>query len=244
MKLTVIGYWGAYPKENEATACYLIEQDETKILFDCGSGALSQLTNYISINEIDAVFISHIHADHIADLYCLEYAMRIQQQLGNRNSALDVYIYTEDLNHLPLEYPTAIRAHSINLTSVIKVGKLEVTFAEMLHEIPTCAIKATNAKGTSLVYSGDSGYTPNLIRFSQDADLLLIECSFYQRQKGYVKGHLSTTEVGEIASKANVGELVLTHLPHFGDISQLINEVRPYFQKKISKAHTGLSILL
>ncbi|HEY4600883.1 MAG TPA: MBL fold metallo-hydrolase [Cerasibacillus sp.] len=244
MKLTTVGFWGAFPRANEATSCYLVQDEDTRIVLDCGSGALSRLQNYVQLNELDAVFISHTHADHIADIYCLEYAMLVQRQLGNRKTPLDVYIYTDELRTLPFTFPEALNIQQLHVTDRIQVGSLSVTFSENVHDIPCCSMKVTNRTGQTLVYSGDTGYTDTLIQFAKGVDVLLIECSLYMKQQGLIKGHLASNEVGKIAQQANVKHVVLTHFPHYGHLNRLREEVRLFYKKKITYAKEGLTITL
>ncbi|WP_194287427.1 MBL fold metallo-hydrolase [Gracilibacillus oryzae] len=244
MKLTTIGFWGAYPSKNEATSCYLLEEKGKKIVIDCGSGALAKLQNHIELTDLDAVIISHIHPDHIADLYCLEYAMLIQQQLGNRQKPLDVFIYTENVSHLPFSYPDIFQVKQIKEDSQLQIGTLSFSFHNNLHEIPCCAVKITDQAGKSFVYSGDTGYTESFVQFARNVDTLLIECSFFLEQKGLVKGHLSTVEVAEIAERADVKHVILTHFPHYGSIEQLVKEVQALSSKSVDYAKETLSITI
>jgi ribonuclease BN (tRNA processing enzyme) len=78
--------------------------------------------------------------------------------------------------------------------------------------------------GKSLVYTGDSSFKEEFIEFGKDADLLLCECNFYQHQNGKSAGHMNSTDAGKLAARAGVKQLILTHLPHYGDISKLIDE--------------------
>ena len=87
MKLTVIGHWGGYPKQNEASSGYLLSHNGFHLLIDCGSGVLSQLQNYMQPEDIDAVIISHYHPDHIADIGVLQHARLIKKFLGENNRA-------------------------------------------------------------------------------------------------------------------------------------------------------------
>ncbi|MCC2250301.1 MBL fold metallo-hydrolase [Virgibacillus sp. AGTR] len=244
MQVTTIGYWGAYPEVNEATSCYLVQENDTNILLDCGSGALAKLQNHISLEDLDAVFISHTHTDHMADIYSLEYAMLIQTQLGNRTRPLDIYIYAEDIASLSFEYPGIVSVHQLQLTDHIFVGDLHVTFSENKHEIPCCAMKVTNPQGSSLVYSADTGYCDAIIEFSQSADLLIIECSFYEAQYRKIKGHLNTTDVSTIITKSKARKVVITHLPHFGQIRKLAEEIEALSQKNVQTAHEHLTITI
>lgn len=67
MRLTVIGYWEAYPDKNEATSRYLLQGDKYNILIDCGSGVLSKVQNYIDLTEIDTIILSYYDGDHAGD---------------------------------------------------------------------------------------------------------------------------------------------------------------------------------
>ena len=88
MKVTVIGFWAAYPAAGGATSGYLFESDGYTMLLDCGSAVVSRLGTVMNINDLDSVLISHFHSDHCADLRCLQHAVHIQLQLGHRKKDL------------------------------------------------------------------------------------------------------------------------------------------------------------
>ena len=80
MRLTVVGCSGSYPGPESPASCYLVEADDAdgrtwRILLDLGSGALGALQRYADPLGIDAVFLSHLHADHCLDL-CGYYVLR------------------------------------------------------------------------------------------------------------------------------------------------------------------------
>lgn len=68
MNLTPVGIWGGYPKANEATSAFLLEYEGFHCLIDCGSGVLASLQNFLPLAQLDAVVLTHYHADHIADI--------------------------------------------------------------------------------------------------------------------------------------------------------------------------------
>ena len=80
MRLTVLGKSPSWQDADGACSGYLIEEDETAVLLDCGNGVFSKLRQRIDYGEVDAVVISHLHADHFLDLvpysYALTYAPR------------------------------------------------------------------------------------------------------------------------------------------------------------------------
>src|SRR5690625_3694862 len=96
MKMTVVGFWGAYPEQEEATSSYLFEKDGFHILVDCGSGALAQLPKYLDPYDLDAVVLSHYHQDHSADIGVLQYYQLVQNQLRNQEDILPIYGHNQD----------------------------------------------------------------------------------------------------------------------------------------------------
>lgn len=242
MDITVIGCWGAYPEKNEATSGYLVECGGAKILLDCGSGVLSRLQNHCALEELDAVVLTHTHADHIADAYSLEFAILVLMQIGERSKPLDVYANEADIGKLAFEYPNCVRVHPIRAREATTIGDARLEFSENVHEIPCLAVRLTSPEGKTLVYSGDTGYCEALIELSRSADVLIVESSFYDIQTGRMKGHLTAGEAGKIAALAGAGQTILTHLPHYGERNQLVTEASRHYKGPIRLAYCDMKI--
>ncbi|WP_425801171.1 MBL fold metallo-hydrolase [Desulfitobacterium sp. Sab5] len=266
MKITVLGYWGAYPGQGEATAGYLLETDKHHILIDCGSGVLAQLFKYISIDALDAVFLSHYHHDHVADLGCLQYAVMIGQQLENtpdaRSSAakssaanisasksssaksssaaqaLPIYGHQQSPFIPNLSFKNLTAGQEIKAGVPLDLNGLKVEFMQTVHEEYNLAMRFEYG-GKRLVYTGDTGYSEDLISFMAGADLVIAESSLYAYQRKQGNGHLTSVEAGELSAKANIQELVLTHFPHYGDLTSLQTEAQHVFKGKVQMAATG-----
>lgn len=100
MKVTVIGYWGGFPAANEATSGYLFEHEGFRMLVDCGSGVLAKLQNYVSVEKLDAVVVSHYHHDHVADIGPLQYARlikKISERRCQRFRFMGIHLIKENL---------------------------------------------------------------------------------------------------------------------------------------------------
>jgi ribonuclease BN (tRNA processing enzyme) len=240
MKLVVVGCFGAYPPRNGATSGYLVEDHTTKVLLDCGSGVIANLQNYINLNELDAVVFSHYHRDHCADLECMQYATMIDMQLGKRKRPLVMW-GNEDAGVVPsLDY----EKYCIGMRYVehvpFTIGGLRFTTQANKHDIPSFSIKVEDSQGGCIVYSGDTEYYDRFCDFTEGADWLLCECSLYSDQRGQVEGHLCAAEVGQIAAKAKVRNLMLTHLPNYGDRESLIKEAGAIYGGKIVLAYPGI----
>src|SRR5258708_9200710 len=68
MRLTVLGGCGAWPEAGQACSGFLVEQDGFRLLADVGYATVARLLELVTADQVDAVFISHGHPDHCADL--------------------------------------------------------------------------------------------------------------------------------------------------------------------------------
>ncbi|MEH7097526.1 MBL fold metallo-hydrolase [Neobacillus vireti] len=244
MKLTVIGYWGGYPKKNEASSGYLVEHEGFHLLIDCGSGVLSKLQNVLQPEELDAVILSHYHPDHNADIGVLQHARLIQGFLGNDLPNLPVYGHSFDEQEFSkLTYKTITKGIAYNPEAVLSAGPFTISFLKTNHPVPCYAMRI-EAGGKVLVYTGDSSFKEEFVELSQGADVLLCECNFYGNQSGKSAGHMNSIEAGQLAQRADVGQLILTHLPHYGNLNDLITEASREFSGIIKRANEFLSISL
>ncbi len=237
MVITTIGWWGAYPGAGDATAGFLLESEGTSILLDCGSGVLARLQHHIDLQNLDAVILSHYHWDHVADLGCLQYATRIQMDLGRRTSALKIY-GPEDDNFGNLNYLDYTTGCSYRPRTRLRLGPLRFTFCQNIHPDPSFSMRIEKGD-RAVVYMTDTGYSEELSDFAAKADLLLCESSLYDEYQGKIPGHLTAGEAGRIASIAQARQLVLTHLPHFGDHRVLVDQARREFNGPVELAANG-----
>lgn len=243
MDITIVGYWGAYPEKNEATAGYLLQSNGYNILIDCGSGVLSKLQNFINLTDLSAVILSHYHGDHTADITSLQYEVGYTRSLGIRNSTLDIYGHdlSEDFNKLT--YSGGTIGKKIDESTELRFGDLKVSFTLGNHPVPSLAMRFEE-NGRVFAYSADTQWDENIIEIAKNADILFCECNLFNDQFGKVKGHLTAGEAGKMARIANVKKLVLTHFPHYGDLDKLVKEAQEEFKGEIVKAETGLMFKL
>ena len=199
---------------------------------------MSRLQNYIELEHLDAVVLSHYHWDHIADLGCLQYAARVLTDLGKRHHPLDIYAHAEDENLHRLDYLGYTHGRAIDTQTPLQLGNLQFTFARNEHPDTSFSMRIEN-QGRVLAYIADTGWTAELATIAHAADMLLCEASLYDEFKGRIPGHLTAGEAGKVAAAAGVQHLVLTHLPHFGDHRQLIRQARKVYPGKIELAKTG-----
>ena len=68
MRVTVVGCAGSFPGPDSPASCYLLEAEGFRLVIDMGNGALGVLQRYAGLFSIDAICLSHLHADHCIDL--------------------------------------------------------------------------------------------------------------------------------------------------------------------------------
>jgi ribonuclease BN (tRNA processing enzyme) len=184
----------------------------------------------------------------MADIGCLQYAARIDMDLGRRKRPLDIYGHDQSPAFSKLSYLDYAKGHAYKANSKLRVGAFSFAFSPTEHPDPCFAIRvevdAGDGKQASIVYTGDTGWKQSLVEFARDADVLVAESSLYDDYKGKIPGHLCAGEAGELASEAGVGRLVLTHLPHYGTHGSLLVQACATFKGPVDLARKGLVIEL
>ncbi|WP_193708244.1 MBL fold metallo-hydrolase [Alkalibaculum sporogenes] len=218
MKLTVLGNNGPYPTANGACSGYLIEHDDTKILLDCGNGVMSNLLNVCDIMKLDAIILTHLHPDHISDIFIMRYALQrkgIQIPLYAPSSPSDEY--------KRLEYKNVFDICEIYQDLKLTIGQLSITFREFKHVLRNYGI-CIETENKKFVYTGDMIYDENIIEFASNSDVLLIEAGVLHRDLKFNPPHLSAKQACEIGKKSKVKKLFLTHFNPEYTIDEYIKE--------------------
>lgn len=239
MKLTVVGFWGGFPAKNGATSCYLLEKDNFSLMIDAGSGSLSKLQNYISPADLDAVIISHYHQDHIADIGVLQYARLVNYYVTGEKKSLPVYGHKEDPEGFQSLSHSYTEGTAYDPDGTLETGPFSITFHKTSHPVPCYGMRITDGEKT-IVYTADTSYKDDWSEFAKGADLLITDSNFYAGGNAAQAGHMTSEEGGIIAKKAGVKELMLSHLPQYGDQQQLIEEAKRHYHGKICLAAEGL----
>ena len=241
MKIIPIGVWGGYPNKNEATSAFLIEQDGFRCLVDCGSGVLAAVQNYTELRELDAVIISHYHPDHIADIGVLQHAAMVGMQLKEWNTPLFIYAHDKDPGEFAkLSYKGVTEGRAIQASETLELGPWQVSFCETIHPVYCLAMKFT-ANGRSVVFTADTSWKEELIGFSEGADLLAAESNLYEKYIGIIQGHLSGTQAGELAERSGAKRLLLTHLPQYGELEEILAAAKSSYSGPVEFAVIGKS---
>lgn len=244
MRLTVFGGSGAWPAPGGACSGYLVEHDGFRLLIDPGYAVLPQLLNRMAAAAVDAVFVSHGHPDHCADLNPL---LRARALAEDPAPPLPVYALPGSLGPvLALDRPgmldNALVLHEFNPGESLEIGPLTATTRLLAHSRPNAGLRLS-AGGRSLAYTGDCGPGPDVIDLARGADLFLAESTFADEVPDDSRGTLSSArEVGHEASRAGVGRLVLTHLMPGTDPDEAHAEASQSYADDVDVARPGLML--
>jgi ribonuclease BN (tRNA processing enzyme) len=231
MRVTVLGKSPAWQDAGGACSGYLVEDESTCVLLECGNGVFAKLRRVRDYTRTDAIVISHMHADHFFDLipyaFALVYAPRQQPVPVARWSG------TEDPPRPPLYLPPnglevvnnvaaaigagdliekAFTVHEYNPDEGLTLGGLEVAFQAVPHYVDTWAMSFTDSEKNRFVFGADCRPNDGIIEFAQDADLLIMESTLPRPERSGMRGHLTPEEAGEHANRANAKRLVITHI--------------------------------
>lgn len=241
MKVTVIGMWGGFPKVDGPCSGYLVEHDGVAVLLDCGSGVATHLGKYTDVNKLRHMVISHRHYDHASDIGVMMFSRLINTITKKTERELTIYEPYKEVSALhpdPVKYSTF---KSYTGDSVLNFGEMEIRFLEMNHPVRTFAMKVSTADKT-LIYTADGTLSEELIAFSEGADLLITECSLYAWADGEGSGHMNITDCIRLAQSSGVNSTVLTHLPHYGEVNDLLVEAESSGLKNVQLASPGMII--
>jgi ribonuclease BN (tRNA processing enzyme) len=246
VKVTVIGCAGSYPGPDSPASCYLVEATDAgriwRILLDLGNGALGMLHRYADPLNIDAVFFSHLHADHCLDL-CGYYVLRKYHPGGALPpipvwGPVGVARRMAKAYDLPKDPGMALEFEFHEYAGTVEVGPLRVEPVRVAHPVPAFGLRVS-AQGRTLAYTGDTGPCDALDRLAAGAHLLLAESSFRHGEDNPDDLHLTGREAGEVAARNHLGRLVLTHVPPWYDVADMLVEAGEVFAGELSAAAPG-----
>jgi ribonuclease BN (tRNA processing enzyme) len=257
VRITVLGKSPSWQDANGACSGYLVEEAGTRVLLDCGNGVFSKLRRFADWTEVDAVVVSHLHADHFLDLVPYSYALTY----APRQQPVPVHVWpgTDHPARPALHAPEGARAtfrrvvgawgnedlienafdlHEYAPGQTLRIGALQLRFHAVPHYVPTCAVDIAGSSGR-FTFGADSAPNEELVRFAAGSDLLMVEASIPRPERDGVRGHLTPAEAGDHGSRAKVRRLVITHFPEELGEAWVREEAERAFGGTVTMAHEG-----
>ena len=221
ISVTILGSGTCVPSLRRSSCSILTKIRDKFLLFDSGAGTMHKLLeNGVAIFDVSFVFYSHFHPDHTGELVPFLFANKYPDG-SRRKIPLTLMAgkgferFYDNLKNVYGHWielaPDLLNIFELDNTGydIREFDDFKVESLPVEHNPESIAFRITSSGGTSMVYSGDTDFSENLVTLSKDADLLICESALPDELK--VKGHLTPSLAGEIADRANVRKLVLTH---------------------------------
>jgi ribonuclease BN (tRNA processing enzyme) len=220
-----------------------VEADGFRLLLDLGNGALGALQRYSGLYDVDAICLSHLHADHCLDLCSYTVARRYAP--GGARPPIPVYGPAGTAERMTRAYSMEpgpeVRA-AFGFQTLVPgsrgIGPFRVTTDHMNHPVETFGVRLEHA-GRALTYSADTGESAALQALARDTDLLLCEASFLDEPDLPPDLHLTGRQAGEHAKRAGAARLLLTHLVPWNDPERSLAEASQAFAGPVTLAASG-----
>lgn len=251
IKVTILGSGTAVPSLERSSCSVLMETGSACIIFDIGAGTMRRLLEAgRTISDVTHVFISHLHPDHTGELASFLFSTKYPESLSRRTPLMlagarglrSFYDALRGAYGHWIELPPGI-------VSIMELSDTERDGAELdgsrIESIPmrhigsSIGYRLTAADGCSAVYTGDTDYTENIIDLGRDADLMICEAAMPDGQK--IDMHLTPSLAGELAERAGVGKLVLTHFYPEAEGADIESECRKAYSGPLALARDLMS---
>lgn len=243
MRMTVLGGGGAWPTPERGCSGYLIDHSGFRLLVDPGHGTVPQLLKDAPARTVDAVFLSHSHADHCADLNPLLRARHLSEEPP---PALPVFalagaadaVLALDGQMLADDY---VR-HEFEAGDRFTIGPFDLVTRSLSHFVPNVGVRLT-VGDVAIAYTGDGGADAQVPDLAVGARLLLAEATYADAVPEESRGGLADArQAGEHATAAQVGQLVLAHLWPDTDAGAAVDAAQLTYQGPVAVAMPGLVI--
>lgn len=243
MEVTVLGCGAAYPRAGGATAGFLVQQGDTAVWLEAGNGTFARLQEHIDFHALNALILSHAHADHMADVLPLMYALGFDPERPYDGPGIPMYAGKDMEKGFEIQLrgttkETFARVFDMRwVGQPFDIGPIHVEAFETDHPGESYGMRMESG-GKVFVYTSDTAWFDDLPDRCRDADLLLSEATW----AGNIKGapvHMWAREAGKLARLAGAKQLVLTHVWPTIDTTEAVKEAQTEYDGPIEAAVEG-----
>jgi len=247
MKLVVLGSGTSVPHPRRAASAFWLETASGTILLDAGADAAHRLAaENLTWAELDAIWISHFHLDHIGGLAPFLFGTKYAPQTQTRRKPLTItgprglghviesFDAAYDYGLLTQPFPVEVREVAAEEEFEI-LPRVTATTLSTPHTDESLALRLAGAH--TFVYTADTGRHEPLTSFARDADFLITEASF--RHTSPVPTHLTLAEALDVATQANARCTMLTHFYPEWDTLDVEGEARTLSNIVVLEARDG-----
>lgn len=225
LAVTILGSSGIYGTPTRAASGHLVEVDGAHLWLDAGAGTWRNLLTLCDYPSIGGVLLTHRHPDHTTDVFQALHA----RQYGQAEPLSPIPLWApaetvEALQNYSPEISKSFDLHELAEDRTITFNGATVSFVRMAHPPVTFGVRIEH-RGKVFAYSADSGLDADFETLTRGADLFVCEATFQDADDPWT-GHLSASQAGTLAAKAEVARLVLTHLPPGRDHVRTLTEAQ------------------
>jgi ribonuclease BN (tRNA processing enzyme) len=252
MRLTVLGSGTSVPHPRRSASAHWVAAAGGTLLLDCSGPAVHRMAEEgLDWANLDAVWVSHFHLDHVGGLAPFLFSTKYAPQTRGRRKPFHVYgprgtkrlleSFDEAGGYKLFEQPFPFEVREVAPGAEFEVfDGLRASTLSTPHTSESLALRVNDADGASLVYTSDTGYTEALAGFARGVDLLLMECSFFRDKP--VKLHLELGEAMRLAGLSGARRVVLSHLYPEWDAVDLAAEAKRLWDGETFEARDGLRL--
>lgn len=253
MKLIVLGSGSAVPHPQRSSSAYWLETSSGMILLDFAASAIHRLAQEnLDWTNLDAIWISHFHLDHVGGLAPFLFGTRNSPEMQTRAKPLRVF-GAKGIEKLVKSFDAANDYKLFNQPFPLEIREIEAgeefeilpeTRAVALktpHTDDSLAIHVRDKNDKTLVYSSDTGFTKTLGAFARSADLFVLESSYFKNKS--TEKHLELEEAMFLIRYANPKRALLTHFYAEWDALDFGSEVEKFKPScEVLQAQDGLKV--
>jgi ribonuclease BN (tRNA processing enzyme) len=243
VQLVILGSGGGWPKPNRPASGYLLLDEGFRVWLDAGTGTMAELQRHVELLDLDAVVISHRHFDHFLDIYPYFLSIWFDERRTRRIPLYAPKGMYEHALQIEESLDDVFDSKPVELGSSFEVGPFRVATAPMSHPVPTLGMRF-ETNGTALTYTADTGPSEEMVRLAHGSDLLLSEATWLQRPAtAPLELHMTASEAGEHAKRAEVDTLMLTHIWPAADRNVALEEAdRTFAAGPVTLAEPGTTV--
>ena len=242
IRVTLLGTGTPLPSVERFGAATLVEAGGNYFLFDCGRGAAQRLWQLkIPLGKVNRLFLTHLHSDHVVGIPDVWLLGMMPAVYGSRKTAFEVWgpngtaemmqglrsafswdLKTRVAEYAPADSGTTVLATNIWEGVIYEREGVKVTAFRVDHSyiIDSALGYRLDYQGRSVVISGDTRYSENLIRYAKNADLLIHEVIVVKEQvyanstlaKRIVSFHTTPEQAGQVFSMVRPRLAVYSHI--------------------------------